>query len=262
MDLGIHGRTALVCGASSGIGFAIARSLIREGVQVAICARNQDKLKRAQVALQQDSESAVISVSADLGKKVEIENLIERVESQLGAINILINNVGGPAPGSLLELEDSQWYDGFELSLMSIVRLTKAVLPRMQKEKWGRIIAIASNTAKEPRAEILLSSTLRAAVCAFNKGIAAQLAPYNIAVHSVCPGPISTDRVLNFAQAIATTQNLTLQQAQDSLTGNLPMGRLGEPDEVANLVTYLASERCHFMTGNAIAIDGGQLRSW
>ena len=262
MDLGIKKRTALVCAASSGIGRAIARSLANEGLRVAICARNEDNLKVVQAALQAESGSEIVSVAADLSNKSDIDRLITTVNIQLGSIDILVNNVGGPAPGGLMELSDEQWQDGFELSLMSVVRLTKAVLPGMRNQQWGRIVAIASNTAKEPREEILLSSTLRAAICAFNKAISTQLAPHNVLVHTVCPGPISTNRVLQSTQNMATARNITFEQAQRSLIGYLPIGRMGKPEEVASLVTYLVSEQSSFMTGNAIAVDGGQIGTW
>ncbi|MBO9998593.1 MAG: SDR family oxidoreductase [Cyanobacteria bacterium SID2] len=262
MDLAIEKRTALVCASSSGIGRAIAHSLAREGAKVAICARSEKKLREAQVSLQSETGSEVIGVIADLRSKDDIQRLIESVNEQLGSIDILVNNVAGPAPGGLMELSDEQWQAGFEQSLMSVVRLTKAVIPEMQRQKWGRIIAIASNTAKEPREGILLSSTLRAAVAAFNKGISQRLAAQNILVHTVCPGPIGTDRVLQFTQDIAQSRGITFEQAQTVLVGNLPMERMGKPEEVASLVSYLASEQSSFMTGNTIVIDGGQTSTW
>ena len=262
MDLGIKNRTALVCAASSGIGLAIARSLAHEGLNIAICARNEEKLKQAQSQLQGETNSQVIAVTADLSLLSDIHRLIKTVNSKLGSIDILINNVGGPAPGGLMELSEEQWQAGFENSLMSIVRLTKAVLPQMEKQQWGRIISIASNTAKEPREGILLSSTLRAAIAAFNKAISTRLAPQNVLVHTVCPGPIGTDRVLKFTEQLAQEQDITFEQAQTILAGNLPMGRMGKPEEVASLVSYLVSEQSSFMTGSAITIDGGQVSAW
>lgn len=262
MDLGLKNRTALVCASSNGIGRAIARSFANEGARVAICSRNEENLKATQAALHAESGSEIISVVADLSLKSDIDRLVEIANAQFGSIDILINNVGGPAPGGLMELSEEQWQEGFELSLMSVVRLTKAVLPGMQKQQWGRIVAIASNTAKEPREGILLSSTLRAAIAAFNKAIATKLASDNILIHTVCPGPIGTNRVLELTKNMATAQNITFEQAQNSLIGHLPMGRMGKPEEVASLVTYLVSEQSNFMTGNAIAIDGGQLSAW
>ena len=262
MDLGIKNRTALVCAASSGIGLAIARSLANEVSKVAICSRNEDKLKQAQEYLQGKSNSEIIGIKADLSLPNDINRLIETVNNQFGTIDILINNVGGPSPGGLMELSDQQWQDGFDTSLMSVVRLTKAVLPQMEKQRWGRIVAIASNTAKEPREGILLSSTLRAAIAAFNKAISTKLAPENVLVHTVCPGPIGTNRVLQFTEQMAKTQGISFEQAQTILAGDLPMGRMGKPEEVASLVTYLVSEQSSFMTGSAITIDGGQIAAW
>ncbi|NES90345.1 SDR family oxidoreductase [Okeania sp. SIO2B9] len=262
MELGIKNRTALVCAASSGIGRAIAQSLANEGVHVAICSRNEKNLKATQEALQAENGSEVVSVVADLSLESDIDRLVETVQTQLGSIDILINNVGGPAPGGLMELSEEQWNEGFQLSLMSVVRLTKAVLPDMKEQQWGRIVAIASSTAKEPREELLLSSTIRAGIAAFNKAIAAKLVSDNILVHTVSPGPIGTERVLRLTKELAANKNITFEEAQQHLVNELPMGRMGKPEEVASLVTYLVSQQSSFMTGNFIAIDGGQLKTW
>ncbi|NEO54656.1 MAG: SDR family oxidoreductase [Okeania sp. SIO3B5] len=262
MELGIRNRTALVCAASSGIGRAIARSLVSEGVRIAICSRDKKNLRTTQEALEAESGSEIVSVVADLSVKSDIDRLVETVQAQLGSIEILVNNVGGPAPGGLMELSEEQWYEGLQLSLMSVVRLTKAVLPRMKEQKWGRIVAIASNTAKEPREELLLSSTIRASVAAFNKAISAKVLSDNILIHTVSPGPIATERVLQLTKDVAVTKNITFEEAQQYLVDELPMGRMGKPEEVADLVTYLVSQRSSFMAGNFISIDGGQLKGW
>jgi len=262
MELGIKNRTALVCAASSGIGKAIARSLVGEGVRLAICSRNEENLRATQKELEAESSLEVFSVVADLSLKSDINKLVETVKTQLGSIDILVNNVGGPAPGGLMELSEEQWHEGLQVSLMSVVRLTKAVLPGMEERQWGRIVAIASNTAKQPREEILLSSTIRASIAAFNKAISAKLAPQNILVNTVSPGPIATERVLKLTNDVAQRKNITFQEAQQYLVDELPMGRMGKPEEVASLVTYLVSQQSSFMTGNFIAIDGGQIKTW
>ena len=138
MDLGIKNRTALVCAASNGIGKAIAQSLVNEGVRVAICARNEENLNKTRDFLQASSEAEVISIVADLSISSDITRLVQTAQNQLGAIDILINNVGGPAPGTLMEVTDEQWHDGFQRSFMSIVRLTKAILPGMVETKMGK----------------------------------------------------------------------------------------------------------------------------
>ncbi|NES19492.1 MAG: SDR family oxidoreductase [Symploca sp. SIO3E6] len=262
MELGIKNRTALVCAASSGIGKAIARSLASEGVRVAICSRNEKNLRIAQEALQAESGSQIVSVVADLSLKSDIDRLVETVQTELGSIEILVNNVGGPAPGGLMELSEEEWSEAWQLSLMSVVRLTKAVVPGMIEQQWGRIVAIASSTAKQPREELLLSSTIRASVAAFNKAISARLALHNILIHTVSPGPIATERVRKLTEDMAVTKNISFEQAQQYLVDELPMGRMGKPEEVASLVTYLVSQQSSFMTGNFMAIDGGQLKTW
>jgi 3-oxoacyl-[acyl-carrier protein] reductase len=260
MDLGIDKRVALVCASSKGIGRAVAQCLAQEGARVALCARNEEVLSATCQAIKAETNAEVLGVPADLSRKEDIDRLVRTVSSELGSIEILVNNAGGPPPGGLMVLDDEAWQQALQLGLMSIVRLTRAVLPEMVERRWGRIVTIASNTVQQPREDLLLSSTVRAAVASLNKAIAAGLAQQNVLVHTVCPGPVGTDRMKQLALGIAKAKGISPAEAEQGLVNDVPMNRMATPEEIAALVACLVSERLSFMTGNTIAVDGGQLK--
>ncbi|NEQ79967.1 MAG: SDR family oxidoreductase [Moorea sp. SIO2I5] len=259
MDLGLKDRVALVCASSQGLGKAIAKSLAQEGASVAICSRNQKRLEETRQTLEAETNAKIISVVADLSLKQDIEKLLETVEANLGSIEILVNNTGNPPAGRLAQLSDSDWDRAYQLVLMSAIRLTKGVIPSMMEGGWGRVINIATSAVEQPRGDLLISTTFRAGLAAFSRAIAAELAEHNVLIHTVCPGVIGTGAMLNLAENMAAAGEITVQAAKDRLTFGVPMGRMGEPEEIAALVTCLASDRLNYMTGQTITIDGGKL---
>lgn len=261
MDLGLTGKVALVCAASRGIGRAIARSLSAEGALVAICGRDAAALERAAAEISGETGHPVLAVQADLSQTADVDRLYETVKAKLGDIDILVNNAGGPPAGGLEALSEDQWRAGIELGLLSLIRLTKAVLPAMKAKRWGRVITIASTTVQQPKEDLLISSTVRAGVAAFMKAIAHNLAKDNVLVHTVCPGPTRTNRMLDLAGMIAKNKGISPEEAEAGLTADVPMGRMGKPEEVADLVACLASERLGYSTGLTLAVDGGQVKS-
>ena len=259
MDLGLKDRVALVCASSQGLGKAIAKSLAQEEAKVAICSRNQKSLEETRKTLEAETNAKIIGVVADLSLKQDLERLLETVQGQLGAIDILVNNTGNPPAGRLAQLSDSDWDRAYQLVLMSAIRLTKGVIPSMKEKGWGRVINIATSAVEQPRGDLLISTTFRAGLTAFSRAIAAELAEHNVLIHTVCPGVIGTGAMLNLADKMAATEELTVQAAKDRLTFGVPMGRMGEPEEIAALVTCLAGDRLNYMTGQTITIDGGKL---
>ncbi|NEO22930.1 SDR family oxidoreductase [Moorena sp. SIO4A5] len=259
MDLGLKNRVALVCASSQGLGKAIAKSLAQEGASVAICSRNQKTLEETRQTLEAETNAKIISVVADLSVKQDIEKLLETVEANLGSIEILVNNTGNPPAGRLAQLSESDWDRAYQLVLMSAIRLTKGVIPSMMESGWGRVINIATSAVEQPRGDLLISTTFRAGLAAFSRAIAAELAEHNVLIHTVCPGVIGTGAMLNLAENMAAAGEITVQAAKDRLTFGVPMGRMGEPEEIAALVTCLASDRLNYMTGQTITIDGGKL---
>jgi len=259
MDLGLKDRVALVCASSQGLGKAIAKTLAQEGASVAICSRNQKTLEETRERLEAETNAKIIGVVADLSLKEDLEKLLETVEAKLGSIDILVNNTGNPPAGRLAQLSESDWDRAYQLVLMSAIRLTKGVVSGMMERGWGRVINIATSAVEQPRGDLLISTTFRAGLAAFSRAIAAELAEHNVLIHTVCPGVIGTGAMLNLAEKMAATEDITFEAAVDKLTFGVPMGRMGTPEEIAALVACLAGDRLNYMTGQTITIDGGKL---
>jgi 3-oxoacyl-[acyl-carrier protein] reductase len=260
MDLGLKGRVALVCAASRGIGRAVATSLSAEGALVAICARDEGALAAAAAEIQAQTGHQVLAVRADLREADQLEALVTQVEQGLGPIEILVNNAGGPPAGGLGTLTDAQWHDAIELGMMAAIRLTRRVLPGMKERQWGRVITIASTTVQQPKEDLLLSSTVRAGVAAFMKALSEGLAKDNVLVHTVCPGPTRTTRMRELARTLAAKKGTSPEIEESGLVADVPMGRMGRPEEVGDLVACLASDRLSYATGLTLTVDGGQVK--
>ncbi len=260
MDLGLSGKVALVAASSQGLGKAVAMGLAKEGANVVICARNRDRLDATREEIHKKTGARVRSVQADLTKKKDIENLVAESVQAFGTIHILVNNAGGPSPGFFQDLSDEDWVKGFELTLMSSVRLTREVLPFMKKQKWGRIINITSVSVKQPIDNLLLSNSLRLGVLGWAKTVSRQVASENILINNVCPGWTRTERVVQLFQARAKTEGSTPTAIEKQIISGIPMGRMGNPEELANLVVFLASERASYITGTTIQVDGGAVK--
>lgn len=260
MDLGLKDKVALVAAASRGLGKAAALELAREGAKVAICARTEATLRAAATEIEQTTGSEVLAVVADVSKADDIERLVQATVDRFGRLDILVSNAGGPPPGYFHDLSDDAWYTAVELTLMSAVRLCRAAIPHMQKNDWGRIVNITSVSVKQPIDSLLLSNALRAGVVGLAKTLSHQYASDGITINSVCPGWTLTDRVADLNAARARAQGISVEEAERQVTANIPVGRLGQPEELAALITFLASERAGYITGTAIQVDGGYVK--
>ena len=262
----MKGRVALVAGASRGLGRAIAEGLAAEGARVVICSRSEAAITRAASAICAAPAVAAaggqaVAVCADVGQAGDTDRVVQQTLDRYGRIDILVTNAGGPPSGPVASLTDAQWDTAVETLLMSVVRLCRAVIPTMQKQRWGRILHVASFTVKQPLAGLVLSNAVRLAVVGLAKTQALELAPHNILVNTLCPGPIATDRLLELTQQYATREGLTADEARQRLwISQIPLGRLGEPREFADLAVFLASERASFLTGGTYQVDGGAVR--
>ena len=247
MDLGIAGKVALVTGASLGIGRAVAEGLAAEGVRVALSARDASRLDAAVEAIRLRGGEA-FGVPADMADPRQIERLVAAVEERAGPPEIVLVNAGGPPPGAPTDLDEDAWARGYDLTLMSAVRLVRAVLPAMRCAGWGRIVHITSLTVKEPLLQLTLSNAFRAGVTGFAKTLALEVATDGITVNCVAPGYIATDRL---------EQLLPDDAARDAVLGRIPMGRFGAPEEVAAVAVFLASLQAAYVTGQTIVPEGG-----
>ncbi|MHB9033130.1 MAG: SDR family oxidoreductase [Anaerolineae bacterium] len=257
MDLNIQGKVALVVAASKGLGKAAALALVKEGVNVCIAARELATLNQAADELKGLSPAKVLAVPADVTVQHDLERLASTVRQELGPVDILVNNAGGPRPGLFAEMSDDDWQRAFNLNFMSAARLTRMVLPGMRERRWGRIINITSISVKQPLPNLILSNAVRTALVSMAKTLAGQVAEFGITVNNVCPGYTLTDRVRAIAVNTATQNGTTSDQVIAEMEASIPMRRLGKPEELGALITFLASEQAAYITGTTIQCDGG-----
>jgi len=257
MELGLKGKSAIVCGASRGLGRACAEALADEGVKLVVCSRDFDRIFQAARSIAETYGSPAIPIAADLTHPETPEKLVREAVAKYGGVDILVNNMGGPPPGRLEELDDSEWEEAFRAVLMPAVRMTRAVLPLMTKKRWGRIINLASISVKQPIPNLMLSNSLRSAVVGMAKTLAPRAASKGVLVNTIAAGSFDTERLRSLLRSQAKNTGLTEQEAAAKLASTIPMGRIGRPEELAWLVTFLASERASYITGATIQVDGG-----
>jgi 3-oxoacyl-[acyl-carrier protein] reductase len=260
MEYGLKNKVALVAASSRGLGKAVAWVLAREGTKLVICARNKKTLEETADEILMETGVTVFPLAMDLSDPERIDWLVTETMDLFGKVDILVTNAGGPPSGSLDELDDNQWKKSIDLTLMSVVRLTKAVIPAMKEQNWGRIIHMASVTVKQPVPGMLLSNTIRPAVIGFSKSIAEEVAGYQITVNAVCPGHFSTNRLRELMENKAQQSNISVKQIENELIDQVPLRRIGDPEEFGNLVAFLASEKAGYLTGATIQIDGGYVK--
>ena len=269
MDLGLTGKVALVTGASRGIGAAIAMELAREGADVAVCARGQhdlDDLARSVTALGR----RVVAVPADLASAAGVQAVVDRVLTAMGRVDVLVNNVGGAGgPGGFMNLRDEHWQLAWDLNVMAAVRFSRALIPRMVERRWGRIINIGSTSGRQPDIVVVHYNCAKAGLLALSKTLSNAYSKDGVLVNCVLPGLTRTPAL----EASAAKRLQEQGEPIDGLTPDdlvnryyvprrpLPIGRVGIPEDIAGIVAFLASERAGFITGTAIDVDGGWVKS-
>lgn len=261
MELGLKDKIAVVGASSKGLGRAIALGLAQERAKVTICARNSDTLKETADDIRRETGSEVLAITTDVSQPAEIESLIKQTVSHFGGIDILVNNAGGPRAGRFDDLSSEDYLSAVQLNLMSTINLCYAVVPTMRERGGGRIINLTSVSVKQPVDGLMLSNMARTGVIGFAKTLATELAPDKILVNNVCPGIIFTDRIKQLASVRAEEAGISFDDALEKMTADIPLGRIGDPAEFANLVVFLASERARYITGTTIQADGGMVRS-
>jgi len=257
MDLGLRERVAIVTGSSQGIGKAIALGLSQEGAKVTICARNEKQLNKTTKEIESATGVKVYAAQADLTKEDDIRRLVAKTSKRFGRIDVLINNTGGPPSTTFQETSMEHWREAVNLLLMSVVTACTEVIPHMQKRRWGRIINMTSIAAKQPAERLVLSNTLRAGILGLTKTLSNELAEDGILVNAVCPGWTLTKRVEELAKTQAKTTGKIYKEIVKGWESQIPLRRLAQPKEIADLVVFLASERASYITGAVFQVDGG-----
>ena len=261
MDLGLKGKVAIVTASSRGIGRATAEILAAEGARITICARTAADVMTAADHMRARSGTDVLAVPADLTKAEDIQRIVDRTMEAYGTVNILVNNAGGPPPGTFDGLGETEWQAGFELTLLSVVRMTRAVLPLMRRAGGGVIINIQSTSVKVPLDNLILSNSIRSSVIGLAKSLSFELAKDGIRVNNVLPGAIMTDRQREMLALQSARSGKRVEEIVRLREANIPLGRFGDPEDLGNMIAFLASERARYVTGVTVQVDGGLVRS-
>jgi 3-oxoacyl-[acyl-carrier protein] reductase len=256
MDLGLKGKRALVMAASRGLGYACAMGLAREGCHLVICSRDENRIETAADAIRRATGSKVKALVADVSSQAEAKRLVDAAVSEYGGLEIVVHNAGGPPAGETLAMTEEQWHKAFEQNLLSFTRIVGAAVPEMEKARYGRVLTIASSSIKQPIPNLALSNALRTGVWGIAKTLSRELAPKGILVNVIAPGRIDTERIAELDQANAQKTGKTIEDVRKASVAGIPLGRLGRPEELANLVVFLSSQAASYITGQAITVDG------
>jgi len=253
MNLGLDGRVAFVCGSTRGIGRAVAKALAREGARVAVNSRNREATQEAADQIAAETGATVLPYPGDITVPQIAEARVHGIVHDLGRLDVLFCNAGGPPAAPFKDQPDSAWQMALELNLLSTIHLARAAVPIMRKAQWGRIICLTSVAAKQPLPGLILSTTARAGVLGFSKALADEVAADGITVNSICPGFIATERIDELTRS--------RPEMMKQMLAGIPMGRIGTTEELAAAVAFLASERASYITGAVLQVDGGFTRS-
>jgi len=257
MDLGLQEKVAIVTGSSDGIGYATAHALAREGVRVVLCARREALLAEARNTI---AKETVLAVPCDVQQLPDVQRLVTETMQRFGAIHILVNNVGNVPPMQFTDADDAMWHQMLEGKLLNYIRVTREVVPYIQKAGWGRIISIAGTAGWQPSNTAMAVGLSNAAVINWTKSMSLQYAADGILVTAVAPGSIETPRTVRNRQREADIRGVSLDEQLKARVQDIPLQRLGRPEEIAAVVVFLASEQSSYMTGTCVTVDGGVTR--
>jgi 3-oxoacyl-[acyl-carrier protein] reductase len=260
MQTGLTNRVAVIAGASQGLGRAAAFALAAEGAHVALCARNSESLARVSATIRKNFNVQVQMETLDVRDSTAIEAFVEDIVRLFDRVDVCVTNAGGPPAMDFLETSDLDWDSAFQLNLRSAAAFARAVIPHMQRRRWGRIITISSITVRQPQPQLVLSNAVRAGVMGLVRSLANEFSKDNILVNNIAPGYTATDRLKELAARRAAASGQSVQEVEQSWIDEIPLGRLGTPEEIADAIVWLASERASFITGQTVLVDGGMYR--
>ena len=262
MDLGLRERVAIVGGSSKGMGKATALALAREGASLTVAAHPEADLRKTELdVVKASSQQSVLAVAADLALPNEIKRVVRNTFNRFGRIDVLVNNLGSPPPGRPSELGDQQWSEMLENNFLSVVRMCREVIPFMKQQQWGRIINILASEVKHSEQGLALSTSSRLAVTGYARSLAKELAVFNITVNNVLPGLVLTEHAKPQSQTDGPKPSGHEDEGIEEVIGKVPMHRAGKPEEMGDLIAFLASERASYITGASVQLDGGLLQA-
>jgi 3-oxoacyl-[acyl-carrier protein] reductase len=260
MDLGLKGKVAVVAGSSQGLGLAIADALAAEHADVVINSRSAEKLEAVKAEIVERTGARVEAVASDLTLPEGATTLIRRAQEAFGRVDVLVTNTGGPPAGMFEDHSPEVWREAIAQNFESVVNLVREALPGMKERRWGRIVNVTSISVKQPVAGLILSNAIRAGVTGFAKTISNEVGAYNVTVNNVLPGYTRTERLIHLAESAAERDGKTIEAAYEAWAAEVPMRRLGEPEELAAAVAFLCSEKASYITGQSLAVDGGWIK--
>jgi NAD(P)-dependent dehydrogenase (short-subunit alcohol dehydrogenase family) len=260
MDLGLRGKCALVTGGSMGIGKAAALELAAEGCRVAIAARGEPALAQAAEEIRHRAQGEALAVRTDCTKPGDIGRMVEEVIARFGRIDILVNSIGAAKSGHFLQLPEEDWRESLELKLYGVIRCCRAVVPHMQRQRWGRIVNLIGHRGRQPESRAMPAGVANAGLVNFTKALADEFVRDGILANGVSPCPMETRRLDYIVKAKAALEGISEDQARQGYLRDIPIGRFAQPGEIAALIVFLASERNSYISGTTISIDGGATR--
>ncbi|ABC27046.1 short-chain alcohol dehydrogenase-like protein [Hahella chejuensis KCTC 2396] len=261
MEFGLQDKTVMVAAASSGLGFAIAIECARQGARLSIMSRSQEGIDAAAEKIRAATGAKVLAMSVDARDASAISAWAQRTVDELGVPQGLVVNAGGPPAGQFDDFDDAAWIGAFELTLMSSVRMVRAVLPAMRGQGKGSILSITSSSVKEPIDMLLLSNVMRSGVTSLMKSLSRSLASEGIRVNNLIPGRIDTPRVQSLDATAAAKKGVSVEQQRDASASSIPLGRYGSPEEFANAAVFLLSDAASYITGASLVVDGGTMKT-
>jgi 3-oxoacyl-[acyl-carrier protein] reductase len=257
MDTGLKGKVVLVAGASQGMGRACAEAFADEGALVAMCARTDKTLQAASAEIRKRSRAEVFAKALDVSDPTEVKSFVAQIAEKFGGVDVCVANAAGPPPKTFLNISEQDWHSAFAMNFMSVVYLAREVIPHMQKKRWGRIVTITSTSVRQPIPDLVLSSAIRPAVVGLVKTLAGEFGKDGITFNNVAPGYTATERLAEVAGPRARAAGVSEEEIRARWAADVPLRRLGEPEEIADAVVWLASERAAYITGQTLLVDGG-----
>jgi 3-oxoacyl-[acyl-carrier protein] reductase len=257
MQTGLKDRIAIVCGASSGMGRATAAAFAAEGAKVAMCARTEKTLFAAADEIKSHYKTDVFAQAVDVTDSDAVKKFVAAVAERLGGVDICVANAGGPPAKNFLSITTEEWNKAVATNFLSVVHLAREVIPHMQRKRWGRLITITSTSVRQPVPDLVLSNSVRPAVVGLVKSLAGEFGKDGILVNNVAPGYTETERLSELSKVRALAAGVSEEEIKNRWTADIPLRRLGKPEEIADAIVWLASERASYITGQTILVDGG-----